>query len=92
MSGKSTLSSLGSRKSSGQKIVAPKQNITHELAKQGIEYLREGDYESAQKVFSAAEKMSPSNSTAHLLNGISYHLQYLNNAADNSGLIQGVKM
>ena len=58
------------------------------MVKQGIEYLRQGDYESAQKVFSAAVKMSPTNSSVHLLNGISYHLQYLNNAGDNKELAE----
>lgn len=71
-----------------KKVAPPKQNITHELVKQGVEYLRQGDYVSAQKVFSAAVKMSPTNSSAHLLNGISYHLQYLNNADDNKELAE----
>lgn len=70
------------------KILPPRQNVTHELVKQGIEYLREGDYEKAQKVFSAAVKVSPNSSTAHLLNGISYHLDYLNNPADNKELAE----
>jgi tetratricopeptide (TPR) repeat protein len=71
-----------------KKIAPPKQNITHELVKQGIEYLREGDYERAQKVFSAAVKVSPNNSTLHLLNGITYHLEYLNNTPDSKELAE----
>jgi tetratricopeptide (TPR) repeat protein len=71
-----------------QKIAPPKQNVTHELVKQGIEYLREGNYENAQKVFSAAVKVSPNSSTLHLLNGITYHLQYLNNTPDSKELAE----
>ncbi len=71
-----------------QKIAAPKQNVTHELVKQGIQYLREGNYEDAQQVFSASVKVSPNSSTLHLLNGISYHLQYLNNTPDSKGLAE----
>jgi len=71
-----------------KKVAPPKQNVTHELVKQGIEYLREGDYERAQKVFSAAVKVSPNNSTLHLLNGITYHLEYLNNTPDSKELAE----
>ena len=79
--------SFGSSKAD-QKISPPKLNVTHELVKQGIEYLREGDYERAQKVFSAAVKVSPNNSTLHLLNGITYHLEYLNNIPDSKELAE----
>jgi Flp pilus assembly protein TadD len=88
MSGKSTQASRSGGNVIDPKTAPPRQNITHELVKQGIEYLREGDYEKAQKVFSAAVKVSPSNSTVHLLNGISYHLDYLNNPADNKELAE----
>ena len=88
MGGKSTQANRIGGNGSDQKTIPPRQNITHELVKQGIEYLREGDYQSAQKVFSAAVKMSPSSSTAHLLNGISYHLEYLNSSSDNKELAE----
>ena len=71
-----------------QKIAPPKQNMTHELVKQGMVYLREGDYETAQKVFSASIKVSPNSTTLHLLNGISYHLQFLNNSSDSKELAE----
>ena len=86
--GKSNQANLMGGSDLTKKIAPPKQNITHELVKQGVEYLRQGDYENAQKVFSAAVKMSPTNSSVHLLNGISYHLQYLNNAGDNKELAE----
>lgn len=69
-------------------IAPPRQNITHELVNQGIVYLREGDYESAQKVFSASVKVTPNSSILHLLNGISYHLQYLSNSAESKELAE----
>jgi len=79
----------GNSSASTDAYIGPsKLNITHELVVQGIEYLREGDYESAQKVFSASIKVSPNSSTLHLLNGISYHLQYLNNSPDNKELAE----
>jgi len=65
-----------------------KTNTPHELVKQGVAYLREGDYEKAQVVFSAAVKVAPNNSIVHILNGISYHLQYLNNSPDSKGLAE----
>lgn len=65
-----------------------KQNATHELVKQGVAYLREADYERAQVVFSAAVKFAPTNSIVHILNGISYHLQYLNNSPDSKALAE----
>ena len=71
-----------------KKIAPPKKNVTHELVKQGMEYLREGDYERAQKVFSAAVKVSPNSATLHLLNGITYHLEYLNNTPDSKELAE----
>lgn len=86
--GPSLQASRFSADNSAQKIAPPRQNITHELVKQGIVYLREGDYESAQKVFSASVKMSPNSSTLHLLNGISYHLQFLSNSADSKELAE----
>jgi Flp pilus assembly protein TadD len=88
MNGESSQSSRASQSKYEQKIAAPKQNVTHELVKQGIQYLREGNYEDAQQVFSASVKVSPNSSTLHLLNGISYHLQYLNNTPDSKGLAE----
>ena len=77
------------RADSFQKVPAySKQNTPHELVKQGIAYLREGNYEKAQVVFSAAVKVAPNNSIVHILNGISYHLQYLNNSPDSKGLAE----
>jgi len=35
-------------------VLTPKKNISQELVKQGIVYLRDGNYEDSQKVFSAA--------------------------------------
>jgi tetratricopeptide (TPR) repeat protein len=79
--------SFGSAQSD-QRISPPKRNVTHELVKQGIKYLREGDYERAQKVFSAAVKVSPNSPALHLLNGITYHLEYLNNTPDSKELAE----
>ncbi len=77
------------RADSFQKVPAySKQNTPHELVKQGIAYLREGNYEKAQVVFSAAVKVAPNNSIVHILNGISYHLQYLNNSPDSKALAE----
>ena len=92
MNGQSTqVSRSGFGSSDGvakQNISPPKQNVTQELVKQGIEYLREGDYERAQKVFSAAVKVSPNSSTLHLLNGITYHLEFINNTPDSKELAE----
>jgi tetratricopeptide (TPR) repeat protein len=66
----------------------PKGNPTHELVKQGVEYLREGNFDDAQKVFSAAVKLAPRSSSAHLLNGISYHLQYINGSPESKSLAE----
>ncbi|QWD39929.1 hypothetical protein G6669_04935 [Polynucleobacter paneuropaeus] len=88
LGGPSSQSARFASVNSTQKIAPPKQNVTHELVKQGIIYLREGDYESAQKVFSASVKVSPNSSTLHLLNGISYHLRYLNNSAESKELAE----
>jgi tetratricopeptide (TPR) repeat protein len=88
LNSQSSQSGRASQSKYEQKIAAPKQNVTHELVKQGIQYLREGNYEDAQQVFSASVKVSPNSSTLHLLNGISYHLQYLNNTPDSKGLAE----
>ena len=69
-------------------VLTPKKNISQELVKQGVIYLREGNYEDAQKVFSAAIKVNPNNSTIHVLNGISYHLEYMNGAPDSKPLAE----
>ena len=80
---------LGQRADFSPKVPAySKTNTPHELVKQGVAYLREGDYEKAQVVFSAAVKVAPSNSVVHILNGISYHLQYLNNSPDSKTLAE----
>ena len=69
-------------------VLTPKKNISQELVKQGVIYLREGNYEDAQKVFSAAIKVNPNNSTIHVLNGISYHLEYMNGSPDSKALAE----
>jgi len=69
-------------------VLTPKKNISQELVKQGVVYLREGNYQDAQKVFSAAIKVNPNNSTIHILNGISYHLEYLNGSPDSKALAE----
>jgi tetratricopeptide (TPR) repeat protein len=69
-------------------VLTPKKNISQELLKQGVIYLREGNYQDAQKVFSAAIKVNPNNSTNHVLNGISYHLEYLNGSPDSKALAE----
>jgi len=61
---------------------------TNQLVKQGLEYLRENNYEDAQKVFSAAVKLSPSSGTVHILNGIGYHLEYLQGMPDSKALAE----
>lgn len=61
---------------------------SNQLVKQGIEYLRVRNYEDAQKVFSAAVKLSPTSSTVHILNGISYHLDYLKGVPDSKSLAE----
>ena len=61
---------------------------SNQLVNQGLVYLRERNYEEAQKVFSAAVKLSPSSSTIHVLNGISYHLEYLKGVPDSKTLAE----
>lgn len=55
---------------------------SNQLVNQGLVYLRERNYEEAQKVFSAAVKLSPSSSTILVHNGISYHLEFLKGVLD----------
>lgn len=69
-------------------VLSPKRNVSQELVRQGVIYLREGNYENAQKVFSAAIKVNPNNSTIHLLNGISYHLEFINGSPDSKALAE----
>lgn len=61
---------------------------SNQLVNQGLIYLRERNYEDAQKVFSAAVKLSPSSSTVHVLNGISYHLEFLKGVPDSKTLAE----
>ena len=61
---------------------------SNQLVNQGLDYLRERNYEDAQKVFSAAVKLSPTSSTVHILNGISYHLEYLKGVPDSKALAE----
>lgn len=70
--------------------ISARQDSTpsNQLVKQGLEYLRDRNYEDAQKVFGAAVKLSPTSSTVHVLNGIGYHLDYLNGAPDNKQLAE----
>src|SRR5574343_433789 len=67
-----------------------RQSVTpsNQLVNQGLAYLRERNYEDAQKVFSAAVKLSPTSSTVHILNGISYHLEYLKGVPDSKALAE----
>ena len=75
--------------SNSKKVSAyPKGNPTHELVKQGVDYLREGNFQDAQIVFSAAIKLTPNSSTVHILNGVSYHLQFLNGSSDSKALAE----
>lgn len=75
--------------SNSKKVSAyPKGNPTHELVKQGVDYLREGNFQDAQKVFSAATKLTPNSATIHILNGVSYHLQFLNGSSDSKALAE----
>lgn len=61
---------------------------TSQLVKQGLNYLKDRDFESAQKVFGAATKLSPSSSTIHILNGLGYHLDYLKGVPESKGLAE----
>lgn len=61
---------------------------SNQLVNQGLVYLRDGNYEDAQKVFSAAVKLSPSSATVHVLNGISYHLEFLKGVPDSKTLAE----
>lgn len=61
---------------------------SNQLVNQGLQYLRERNYEDAQKVFSAAVKLSPTSSTIHILTGISYHLEYLKGVPDSKALAE----
>lgn len=61
---------------------------SNQLVNQGLNYLRERNYEDAQKVFSAAVKLSPTSSTVHVLNGISYHLEFLKGVPDSRALAE----
>lgn len=61
---------------------------SNQLVNQGLVYLRDGNYEDAQKVFSAAVKLAPSSATVHVLNGISYHLEFLKGVPDSKTLAE----
>lgn len=61
---------------------------SNQLVNQGLVYLRDGNYEDAQKVFSAAVKLAPSSVTVHVLNGISYHLEFLKGVPDSKTLAE----
>lgn len=90
----STLLVVGCATGNAQKRVSTdltvRQSVTpsNQLVNQGLEYLRERNYEDAQKVFSAAVKLSPTSSTVHVLNGISYHLEYLKGVPDSKTLAE----
>ena len=91
MNGAGTQRSFGGSTNDESKIASvltPKKHISQELVTQGVIYLREGNYDDAQKVFSAAIKVNPSNSTIHILNGISYHLEYLKGSPDSKALAE----
>lgn len=89
-----TLLIVGCATGNAQKRVSTdltvRQSVTpsNQLVNQGLEYLRERNYEDAQKVFSAAVKLSPTSSTVHVLNGISYHLEYLKGVPDSKTLAE----
>lgn len=78
----------------GQPIKAPtlttKQKVTpaNELVNQGLAYLKERNYEDAQKVFNATAKISPNSPTVHILNGIGYHLGFLKGTLDDKALAE----
>jgi len=61
---------------------------TSQLVKQGLIYLKDRDFENAQKVFGAATKLSPSSSTIHILNGLGYHLDFLKGVPESKGLAE----
>jgi tetratricopeptide (TPR) repeat protein len=61
---------------------------TSQLVKQGLVYLKERNFENAQKVFGAAAKLSPSSSTIHILNGLGYHLDFLKGVPDSKSLAE----
>lgn len=77
-----------SKRSSTDLSIRQTSTPTNQLINQGLQYLRERNYEDAQKVFSAAVKLSPTSSTVHILNGISYHLDYLKGVPDSKGLAE----
>ena len=84
----SRFDSASSEDSNLKSVITPKNNVSQELVKQGVVYLRDGNYDDAQKVFSAAIKVNPNNSTIHLLNGLSYHLEYMNGSPDSKALAE----
>ena len=81
---------VGGNKQRASVDISARQTSTpsSQLVNQGLEYLRERNYEDAQKVFSAAVKLSPTSATVHILNGISYHLDYLKGVPDSKTLAE----
>jgi tetratricopeptide (TPR) repeat protein len=71
-------------------VLSAKQESTptSQLVKQGLIYLKNRDFENAQKVFGAAAKLSPSSSTIHILNGLGYHLDFLKGVPESKSLAE----
>ncbi len=61
-------------KLSGSALQAPLPKV---LADEGLKKLAERNYEDASRIFNAGLKFAPSNTGLHFLNGLTYHLQYL---------------
>lgn len=78
----------GTKRASSDLTTRQTSTPSNQLVNQGLVYLRERNYEDAQKVFSAAVKLSPSSSTVHVLNGISYHLEFLKGVPDSKTLAE----
>lgn len=51
------------------------------LALEGIKYLKQGDYDRARRLFSAAVKFDGTKGNYHLLLGATYHLEFLQNGS-----------
>lgn len=78
----------GNKRASADLSTRQTSTPSNQLVNQGLAYLRDRNYEDAQKVFSAAVKLSPSSATVHVLNGISYHLEFLKGVPDSKTLAE----
>ena len=54
--------------------MSSKGKITDEYVRRGLQLLREGSYDAAQREFGKTLRYDPQNSSLHFLNGLAFHL------------------